>query len=184
MSETVSKQTSTSRVLVADDEQLLVESYEALLSREHDVQTATTGAEALEILDDSIDVAILDRRMPDWTGDEVLGKIRDRNLGCRVILCTGIEPDYEVFEMKLDDYLVKPVSNADIRDAVERQLVLNDYGPDVQEYYALEAKRRVLDGAKNRIVSPDDQQYERLEKRLSALEESVDVSRIDHKLPA
>ena len=59
-------------VMLVDDEPTLVDLYETFLSGEYDVRTATGGTEALEVMDESVDVALLDRRMPELSGDEVL----------------------------------------------------------------------------------------------------------------
>ena len=65
-------------VLVVDDEPDIAESYEMWLQEDHDVEMATSGEAALEALDESVDVLLLDRRMPEMSGDEVLRALADR----------------------------------------------------------------------------------------------------------
>jgi CheY-like chemotaxis protein len=42
-------------------------------AEEYEVRTATGGPEALDLVDEEVDVALLDRRMPRMSGDELLG---------------------------------------------------------------------------------------------------------------
>jgi CheY-like chemotaxis protein len=60
-------------VLVVDDEPQLAELYSMQLAEEYEVRTATGGPEALDLVDEEVDVALLDRRMPRMSGDELLG---------------------------------------------------------------------------------------------------------------
>ena len=60
-------------VLVVDDEPSLAELYSMQHAEEYEVRTATGGPEALDLVDEEVDVALLDRRMPRMSGDELLG---------------------------------------------------------------------------------------------------------------
>ena len=70
---------STSRdatVLVVDDEEAVADAYTAQLEGEYETRTAYSGKEALETVDDGVDIVLLDRRMPGRSGDEVLERDR------------------------------------------------------------------------------------------------------------
>ena len=107
-------------VLVVDDERELADLYTEWLSDAHSVRTAYSGSEALELVDATVDVVLLDRRMPDLSGDEVLGEIDTGALDCRVVMLTAVDPGGEIVDMPFDDYLVKPVTDEVLHDAVER----------------------------------------------------------------
>ncbi|MFB6198048.1 MAG: response regulator transcription factor, partial [Halobacteriaceae archaeon] len=77
------------------------------------------GQSALAQLDESIDIALLDRRMPNLTGDEVLAQVRDRDLDVQVAMVTAVDPDFDVIKMGFDDYVVKPVTKSDLFDLVD-----------------------------------------------------------------
>ena len=179
MRETDAEVESETRILVADDEELLVDSYEALLGRHFDVETATSGAEALDALDESVDIAILDRRMPQYSGDELLAEIREQGYDCHVIICSGVEPGTDIIGMDFDDYLVKPVGNDDILGAVERQLYLENYDEELRDYCALEAKHRVLEQSNSHNVLVSHHEFERLEERIERLEQSLEMSDVN-----
>lgn len=107
------------RVLVVDDEPTVAELFSAYLADEYEVLTAHSGETALDLLDDSVAVVTLDRRMPGLSGAAVARRILDRGLSCRIVFVsaeeptTGCLPDY-------DEYLEKPVSRDDLRRTVCR----------------------------------------------------------------
>ena len=63
-------------VLVVDDEEMVADAFSLLLERWYTVRTAHGGEEALSLVDGDVDVVLLDRRMPDRSGDEVLRDLR------------------------------------------------------------------------------------------------------------
>jgi len=64
-------------VLVVDDEPDVADAYAAQLQNEFIVSTAYGGQEALDKIDDSVNVVLLDRRMPGISGDEAGVPSRD-----------------------------------------------------------------------------------------------------------
>jgi predicted DNA binding protein/CheY-like chemotaxis protein len=124
-------------VLIVDDERDLADTYARWLESEYDVRTAYGGHEAIEQLDESVDVVLLDRRMPRITGDEVLEHLREQGYDCRVSMLTAVEPDSDLTELRFDEYLVKPVTRADLVDVVNELLLRGSLTEDTQEYLAL-----------------------------------------------
>ncbi|MDX1748088.1 MAG: response regulator, partial [Halobacteriales archaeon] len=57
-------------VLIVDDEPEIVDLYNRRLKGTYAVRTAYGGTEALEEADESVDIVLLDRRMPDLSGDD------------------------------------------------------------------------------------------------------------------
>jgi DNA-binding response OmpR family regulator len=107
-------------VLIVDDESDVADAYAGLLGDAYDCRVAYGGAAALELYGPDIDVVLLDRRMPDISGDEVLQEIREREGSARVAMVTAVDPDFDVIEMGFDDYAVKPVSRAELEATVQR----------------------------------------------------------------
>ena len=155
-------------ILVVDDERDVADLYRIWLEEHHDVRTAYDGESALELLDDSVDVVLLDRRMPGLHGDEVLAEIEDRGFDCRVVMVTAVKPDFDVIEMGFDEYLVKPVSRSDLYGAVDSMSRRNAYDGQMREYFALASKKAVLESEKNPEALQADERYVELEDRLSA----------------
>ncbi|WP_439025748.1 bacterio-opsin activator domain-containing protein [Haloarchaeobius sp. DT45] len=132
-------------VLVVDDDQDLADTCRYWLEGEdYSVQTAYSGEDALDRIDDDVDLVLLDRRMPRLSGDETLEELRDRGYDCPVAMMTAVAPDTDIVDMPFDEYLVKPVAEADILDAAEDLLARRDFSEAVREYFAMEATEEVL----------------------------------------
>jgi CheY-like chemotaxis protein/two-component sensor histidine kinase len=84
---------SRARVLVVDDEPGLLRSIQDLLGEVHDVVTASSGREALDLLhkEQSIDVIVVDLMMPVVTGMDVYQAVRRERPGLeeRIVFMTG-----------------------------------------------------------------------------------------------
>ncbi len=163
-------------VLVVDDETDVADAYAAMLADEYIVDVAYDGQAALDMIDVSIDVVLLDRRMPGISGDEVLEQIRDREVGCRVAMVTAVEPDFDVIAMGFDDYVTKPVSRDELLATVDGLLNLTDYEDGLQEYYALSAKAATLRATKSDEELAASEQFARLEARLEEIQTGLDES--------
>lgn len=132
-------------VLLVDDEQSVLETYELYLETEgYDVLTAGNGGEALVELDSDVDVALLDRRMPGMSGDEVLDHIRDWGLDCRVAMITAVDPDASIVDMAFDDYLTKPISKDELTDTVDQLLLFDEYERLLSEFQSVTKKYATL----------------------------------------
>lgn len=166
--------TSDPVVLVVDDEPELASLFATWLDDGWTARVAHDGEEALSRIDEEVAVVLLDRRMPGTSGDEVLGTIRERGYDCPVIMVTAIDPDFDIIEMGFDDYLLKPVSADELKETVERVHRRSEYDEIMREYYSLASKRAVLQTEKSCSELERNEEFQRLESRLTALRESVD----------
>ncbi|GGJ03892.1 DNA-binding protein [Halobellus salinus] len=163
----------TPQVLIVEDETDLADLYGIYLSDRYEVQTANDGETAMELVSEDTDIVLLDRRMPDMTGDEVLAEIRDRGIDCRVAMITAVEPDLGIVEMPFDDYLVKPVTREDLRGLVEVLLRRSGYDSRTQEFFQLASKKAALESTPD--VSVDEEsEYQELTDRMTELREDLD----------
>jgi two-component system, OmpR family, response regulator len=100
------------RVLIVEDEPALRLSYERAFQPRYDLVFASTGAEALILLaEHKPDVAVLDMRLPDTDGVELLRRIRMSQPKLPVIITTAymsIEPQLKVLDLPHSGYIVKP----------------------------------------------------------------------------
>ena len=163
-----------STVLVVEDEPPLVEIYARWLEGQYEVRAAGSGEEALEKLDEEIDVVLLDRLMPGLSGDDVLEEARARGLGCRVAMVTAVEPDFDIIQMGFDDYLVKPVDKDELLAAVDRLLSRSEFAALEQRYYALVSKRATLQSTKSSEELADSEEYAELEEEIRELSDEID----------
>ncbi|WP_226481817.1 HalX domain-containing protein [Natrinema amylolyticum] len=161
-------------VLVVDDEARLADLFAAWLQDEWAVETAYDGEEALESMADSVEVVLLDRRMPGLSGDEVLERIREHGYDSRVVMVTAVDPDFDIIEMGFDDYLVKPVSKDELVEMVADVTDRSDYESEIQEYYALVSKKALLESEKADRELADNEEYRELCDRVETLAKRVD----------
>ena len=157
------------RVLLVDDDPQVLDVYVGFLEGSYDLHTATSGEAALEALTDTTAVVLLDRRMPDMSGDEVVDVIRERGHDCRVAMITALTPEVEIVDMGIDDYVVKPVTGSKLRNVVDSLLRWGEYDEVLAEYYELSRKAAVLEER----ASPAPLEYRELKARLEALEEEA-----------
>ncbi|PSP34174.1 DNA-binding protein [Halobacteriales archaeon QH_10_67_22] len=161
-------------VLVVDDEPDVADSYAAIAGERYDVRTGYSGEQALSKLDDDVDVVLLDRRMPDILGDEVLSTIRDRAIDCRVAMVTAIDPDIEIIDMEFDDYVVKPVTREELLETIERMLRVAEYERTLREYYRVTRKHVTLSSADEDANITGDPEFAELEQRREELRERLE----------
>jgi len=160
-------------VLVVEDEAALAETYTRWLDDRYTVLTAYSGEDALDVIDGSIDVVLLDRRLPGISGGETLAAIRERGLDCRVAMLTAVDPDFDIFEMPFDDYAVKPVLRNDVRELVERLLRLATYDAKVQGSFALASKIGVLEEEKTASELETSEEYAEANERLAEIKDDI-----------
>ena len=160
-------------VVVVDDDRALADTCEYWLRGEYDVRVAYGGKQALERVDSDVDVVLLDRRMPDLSGDEVLDAIDDRGFDCRVAMMTAVAPDTDIVEMPFDEYLVKPVDEGSVTGTVEELLVRAEFDDRIREYFALASTEAVLDGREVRDPAALDDLTDRVRERRAERESEI-----------
>ena len=167
--------TPDATVLAVDDEPDLAELYRVYLDPAHDVRIATGGEEALDAMDETVDVVLLDRRMPDMSGHEVLDAIRGEGYDARVAMLTAVEPDVDIVEMPFDDYKTKPVTKEDLLTLVEVLLHRAAFDERSQEFFALASKKAALEAT----GTTGTEEYEELVDRMESVRVEVDDT-LDH----
>jgi DNA-binding NtrC family response regulator len=165
--------TSEARVLVVDDESGLADLYAHWLGDDYDVETAYGGSEALAAVGDDTDVLLLDRRMPDMHGDEVLDRVREQNYDVRVAMVTAVDPDFDLVDMPCDDYLVKSVDEEDLRTTVERLLELEQLDEKRRALTNKQIRRNLLEVEKDDEELDASEEFARLEAEIADLEAEV-----------
>jgi len=116
-----------SRILVIDDEKAICDGCSLVLSEQgHKVDACRTGREGLQALEgDEYDLVLLDMKLPDLDGIEILRSLKGRHSGAYVIVITGystVENAVEAMKLGAFDYLSKPFSDDELVLAVDRAL--------------------------------------------------------------
>ncbi len=119
--------TEPPRVLAVDDEEVVCESIRRVLSAEgYDVTTTTSAREGLDkIRRETFDLLLVDIKMPELDGIELLRATRDASPETEVVIITGyatIETAVEAIKLGAFDYLQKPVSPPQLLVSVARAL--------------------------------------------------------------
>ena len=161
------------RVVMVDDEKKVADAYALRLEDVADVTTAYSGEEALDVVDEGPppDIVLLDRHMPGLSGDEVLDRLRERDVRTRVIMVTAIDPELDILELPFDDYLSKPVDREDVHAAVDQQCQVLAYDL-LGEYFQLESKRTVIETQLPETAADDDR-VDDIRHRLDRTEQRV-----------
>jgi len=117
------------QLLFVDDEQRVLNSMRIMFRREFDLHLASSGAEAIRIVEDNdIDVIVSDHRMPEMTGVEVLSRVREVSPRTVRILLTGYA-DLDSVEGSINEgevfrFLTKPCPLPQLKDTVARAAAL------------------------------------------------------------
>ncbi len=111
------------RVLFVEDEPALRISYERFFRARFSMDFAATGADAMANLQTGApDVLVLDMRLPDTDGIDLLRRIRTLHPHLPVIITTAylsIEPQLQVLDLAYSGYLVKPFDLDDLGSEID-----------------------------------------------------------------
>ena len=112
------------RALIVDDEELARRGLEIRLARFDDIEIcgqACNGREALEaVRNQSPDLLFLDVQMPGMDGFEVLRRLSGRNMPEIIFVTAYDEFALQAFDANALDYLLKPINDERLHEAIER----------------------------------------------------------------
>lgn len=139
-------------ILITDDEKSIRDSVGIILNYEkYNPLYAENGKKALELIENSehqIDLVILDVKMPEMDGIEVLQEIKKLNKDLPVIMISGhgtIETAVEATKLGAYDFITKPLDRdkllITIRNALEHKKLLTEFE---EIKVQLEGKERIL----------------------------------------
>jgi CheY-like chemotaxis protein len=114
-----------STVLIVDDDEFLAETFKVMLEDAgFYVETASTGNQALlRASQMDFDMAILDLKLPDTTGNELSRRLKDRNSDINVVLLTGntdMLENMDPSQLGTDEVLLKPISPDELLKITEK----------------------------------------------------------------
>lgn len=161
----------TPTVLVVEDDRDLADTYSAWLEPEYEVRTAYSGSDGLTWYDTKIDIVLLDRRLPDFSGVNVIQNMAQRNVDDQKAMLTSIEPGRELVDLPCDEYLTKPVTKAQLRDTVRELQMRSELDDELQRHFRLTSKIVALE---NGNATGTDAALEDLKRKAKRVRAQID----------
>ncbi len=121
--------TVPSQILIVDEDTTLLDRYVESLSDAYRVVTTQTGGAAIERVKrrSDIDLAVIEYRLPDMSGIDVMKEIKDVEPSVLVLIATAYgdeEVAVEAFRSGARDYLKKPFSISELSTKIDFYLAL------------------------------------------------------------
>ena len=119
--------TATKTILIVDDDKSILRTFTRILQKNgYEIDAVETGKEAIEKADtQEYDLALVDIRLPDMDGTELLAKIKKPLQKTIKIMITGfpsLETGIKALDEGADAYLVKPVRPEELLMLIEEKL--------------------------------------------------------------
>jgi DNA-binding response OmpR family regulator len=114
-------------ILVVDDDKSILRTFTRILQKSgYEIDVAETGKEAIEKADTgNYDLALVDMRLPDMDGTDLLAKMKKQIQNTTKIMITGfpsLESGVKALDEGADAYLVKPVKPEELLVLIEEKL--------------------------------------------------------------
>lgn len=158
-------------ILLVDDDLNLLQLYEAILADTFDVRTATRGETAIDIVNESIDAVLLDRRMPGMSGDDLLVALREHGDDTPIGMISAVTPDIDIIDLPFDMYLTKPIDRDELRATIELLVQFDGIDKKSREFLRLAAKKVALNHTDQALK--DSKKYRELLERMETLQADV-----------
>ncbi len=162
-------------ILVVEDEDPLRELYRNWLqARDVDVYTAADGEKAVEQWSDELDGVLLDRRLPEMYGDDVLEKVRGQGYHTPVAMVTAVNPDLDAIEMDFDEYMTKPITEDKLIETIEVLVELSDVRTTVRDFVKAGVTLHRLENEQPDEVLQTHAEYQQLKSQYDRLRKEVE----------
>jgi signal transduction histidine kinase len=161
------------RILVVDDDESVAITVQAVLEQEgYDVRVAFSAEEARSLLgEQQFDVALLDLRIDDADGIELMAEIRVRQPDCTTIMLTGygsLESAIRAIREGAYDYLLKPCDLDELKLTIARAIERSELRR------ALNERVLELEAANATIGAFNDELQNRIDAATAELKRTVD----------
>ena len=143
---------NTTRVIVIDDEQIVLDSVSRILTEDaYEVDTSLSGIQGLKkALEGDYDVVLTDIRMPDIGGMRVLRDVKRAKPALPVVIITGyatVRSAVQAMRLGAADYLEKPFTPEQLLKAVNAALEAATLEPEEQAIVHKDVLLAVLERA-------------------------------------
>lgn len=126
------------QIFIIDDEESILKMLSHWVKNQwgYNVKTFTSGTEALSALSENPDLILLDIMLPDINGNEVLGRIKQRNSNLPVIMLSAqgsVEVALESVRLGAFDYFPKPVDKNRLEPAIRNAIKNFDLEREIEK---------------------------------------------------
>jgi response regulator RpfG family c-di-GMP phosphodiesterase len=189
------------KIMIVDDEETLAMFLQKVLQEENpdfEIEVKKSGEEALEALADFMpDLVLLDIKLPEKDGTEVLKEIKEYDMNIQVVMMTGYASlDSAVASLREGayDYLNKPFESSQVKtivkNAIERRMLLREREiliSDLSEANEKLSDANVLLKEKKTLVDKELQdkieQLSKLNKISNRINAEVNVDKFIKQIP-
>jgi DNA-binding response OmpR family regulator len=162
-------------VAVIDDDEDYRQLYRLWLPEEYDVIEAGDGRSGLQRIDDSIDAVLLDRQMPELSGETVAARLQQRSVTPSVVMISSVKPDVDILDIPVDSYLRKPADRDTLLSVLSTVHSRREYETKRRELLGLADRLEAVADAVRATALAESDAYQRAVERL----EKHDVSLAD-----
>ncbi|MBX0302670.1 response regulator transcription factor [Haloarcula salinisoli] len=163
-------------VLVIDDDSDLRSLYRCWLAESFEVRTAADGVAGLGRLDEDIDVVLIDRQMPRKDGVSVAEDLDRRELDPAVVMISSVEPDVDLLDISVDDYLQKPVERTAVLDSVKRALAVAEQPRPRRHLVSLDRRRQIVEATASPETLNGETAYQQTVDTLDSHSDTLDAA--------
>ena len=129
------------KILIVDDEAMQCDLLKGFLEKQgYEVYTANNGQQAMDCFRQiPFQLVILDHRMPDCMGDQVLGEMKAINPLIHAIMITAygsVDTAVTVMKLGADDFIEKPANLKQLRDKIynlEQRIMVEEEARSISE---------------------------------------------------
>jgi two-component system response regulator AtoC len=126
---------SKKTIIVVDDDKSILRTFTRILQKSgYEIDVAETGREAMDKAENQhYDLALVDIRLPDMDGTDLLAKLKNQLQNTVKIMITGfpsLETGVKALDEGADAYLVKPVKPQELLLLLEEKLKSREEPPE------------------------------------------------------
>lgn len=131
-------------VLIVEDDPIASSVLSDYLSDSFKLRSVSRGEDVIQYYSKDTDIVILDRKLEDTNGGRVAMRIKQKDPQALILVVSGVDPENDILDLPIDDYLKKPGNRAELRDRISDVLARQDFEVDERKYLALRSKKLAL----------------------------------------
>lgn len=164
----------SSTAIVVEDDDGLRQLYRLYLEDQYAVRAVGSGDAALDCATAvGPDIVLLDRDLPDMSGDEIARELRAAGVEAPISMVTGTPPDSTVAELPIQDYVRKPLDGDDFDALLGRLRAHREAPPAISALFAMLTRRARLESALDADELTDSDSFRKLNRRIEARQREV-----------